>query len=208
MKKLLSLLLLAALLLSCAACAAAETQPLSEETAAWWNGCWYGWRVVTAAGGALADKKGLCYDVVGTIQTMDEHGVLVFWDYDSFAECCFVQANGSFHADESGLGRFLSEGGLGFDAPLGEKTLSAKPVWEFEHMLRVQGVYTDPDNAKNWFRYELFLRPWGMEWEDARERTSEELPYPSMLPLHYDDWYLDQLAKGLDPLTEEEDLPG
>ncbi len=202
MKKLISVLAVIAVLLSCAVSASADAQPLSEEAAAWWNGHWYGWRVCSAAGGEFAERQGQRCDVVGTVETMDEHGVIVLWDYDTFAECSFLTAFGDFFYDESGLGRFYSSGGFAFEEGLDEKTLSARPLWELEHLLRLRGSYTDPGDAKNYYRYDVFLRPWGMDWEDVGKSALGELPFDDMLPQHYEDWYLEQLARGLDPFTE------
>lgn len=202
---LLSVFLAAALLLGCPGTARAAEQPLSPEAAAWWNGLWYGWRVITAAGGDYSEDMGARCDVVGTIETLDAGGVIVLWDYNSAADGCFLSALGSFHNDESGLGRFYSESGFAFASPLGEKSLSARVAWDFEHLLRIQGTVKDPENAKNWLRFEVYLRPWGMDWEDVRTVESEDVPWPSLLPEHYADWYLDQLARGLDPLAEPEE---
>ncbi len=204
MKKLLVCLAALLMLLSCTAAASADAQPLSAEAELWWNGAWYGWRIVSAAGGSFAERQGERSDVVGSMETSDEHGVLVLWDYDSFAECCFLTANGDFFKDESGLGRFYSLGGFAFDGALEEKTLSARPVWELDHMLLVKGVYTDPEDAHNWFRYEIYLRPWGMRWEDAQSVGGEELPFSDMRPAQYEDWYLMELSRGFDPLSEPE----
>ena len=203
MKRILTLLLIAAVLVSGVPTASAEARALSAEAADWWNGIWYGWRVVTSAGGSYAEQKDLRTDVVGTIQTMDASGVIVLWDYDTFAECAFLTALGSFHYDESGLGRFYSESGFAFSCTLEEKSLNARVAWDLDHMLRIQGLCTDPDDSKNWFRYDIYLRPWGMEWDDIRDIQNEDIPYTDMLPAHYEDWYLSLLSRGLDPLCEE-----
>ena len=38
--------------------------------------------------------------------------------------------------------------------------------------------------------FRLYLRPWGMDWEDVR--AADE----SLLPYYYDDWYLPLIEAG------------
>ena len=39
-------------------------------------------------------------------------------------------------------------------------------------------------------RYLVFLRPWGMSWEDVRSDACEDMPYSEMMPRLYDEWYV------------------
>ena len=64
-------------------------------------------------------------------------------------------------------------------------------VSEFEHMICISDTVYSPDNG--WFDYYIFLRPWGMDWEDVRTADTSAMLYDDMMPLPYDDWYLTQL---------------
>ena len=67
----------------------------------------------------------------------------------------------------------------------------ASMVSEFDYMIQIDGTVVDEDG--DWFDYKLFLRPWGMDWEDIRYADTSEMLYDDMLPLYYDDWYLPQI---------------
>ena len=63
----------------------------------------------------------------------------------------------------------------------------------------------DPDNSGDSFDYEIYLRPWGTEWEDVRSADISEMPYDDMMPAYYDSWYLPLIKDGV---TEAPDLVG
>ena len=51
-------------------------------------------------------------------------------------------------------------------------------------------MYYEDDNSSNWIHYFVFLRPWGMSWEDVRSDSCYDMPYDNMMPLGYDSWYV------------------
>ena len=51
-------------------------------------------------------------------------------------------------------------------------------------------MYYEDGNSSNWIHYYVFLRPWGMSWEDVRSDSCEDMPYTEMMPRLYDDWYV------------------
>jgi hypothetical protein len=59
-------------------------------------------------------------------------------------------------------------------------------------MICIRGQY-DADANSNWYTYSVFLRPWGMRWDDVAAADPGQLPYPNMTPKFYEDWYLPQL---------------
>ena len=63
----------------------------------------------------------------------------------------------------------------------------------------------DPDNREDSFDYEIYLRPWGVEWEDVRNVDTTDLPYDDMMPAYYDSWYLPLIKDGV---TEAPDNVG
>lgn len=52
------------------------------------------------------------------------------------------------------------------------------------------------EGAGGWVRFRLYLRPWGMEWEDVRTGDTSGCLYRNMLPPDYDSWYAPLLAQG------------
>ena len=60
----------------------------------------------------------------------------------------------------------------------------------YSEMICISGVYTDPENSEDSFVYTVYLRPWGMDWEDVRTDDETRLPY------FYDDWYLPLIEAG------------
>ena len=64
------------------------------------------------------------------------------------------------------------------------------PYAAFGDLLCITGTYTDPQNPANNCSYSIILRPWGAEWEDIRAGDMTGMPYPDMLPIRYDSWYL------------------
>ena len=66
----------------------------------------------------------------------------------------------------------------------------------YHDMICISGVYTDPENSGNSFVYTIYLRPWGMDWEDVRTGDTSGCLYRNMLPPDYDSWYAPQLARG------------
>ena len=70
----------------------------------------------------------------------------------------------------------------------------ASEVQRFDHMILISGRAEDENGG--WVRFRLYLRPWGMEWEDVRTGDTSGCLYRNMLPPDYDSWYAPLLAQG------------
>jgi hypothetical protein len=58
-------------------------------------------------------------------------------------------------------------------------------------MICIDGTYEDPENEGS-FAYKIYLRPWGMDWDDLAAADEE------MLPDSYKTWYLPAIQTGED----------
>ena len=79
-------------------------------------------------------------------------------------------------------GRLVSTGGSFFDCKLSGADawyIDAAPSesMPYSEMICISGVYTDPENSEDSFVYTVYLRPWGMDWEDVRTDDETRLPY-------------------------------
>lgn len=177
----------------------AATRPRLQDHS-WWSGDWYGWWTVLEGEGDMYLMEGAGWDVCARIEVTEDTAKLHIWDEHPGAEqyVWFVDAVINEGSDDRGIleatgGTFreaeLAPGDLGCDP-------TAAPYGEFADLICITGVYTDAGNSANKCTYCIFLRPWGAEWEDLRTADTSAMPYPDMLPLHYNDWYLPLIGKG------------
>ena len=167
----------------------------------WWACTWYGWAVVTDAGGSFTEDIDMAIDVVAELSlSADDNGHLEINDIDGYPICdvdvSFSPGNteyGILTCGEGSLWDFFATEPEEFPIAAGDWTIdpTQSMVSEFEHMICISDTVYSPDNG--WFDYYIFLRPWGMDWEDVRTADTSAMLYDDMMPLHYDDWYLTQL---------------
>ena len=159
----------------------------------WWNGTWYGWYVISNANSAYESNINNAYDVTADIEVYaDDTGYVDIVDIDGEDVCwCTV----SFGPGVTENGCMMSESGSIFGFDIGHADWIVDPgasmFSDYDYFIQIDGTVVDEDG--DWFDYKLFLRPWGMDWEDIRYADISEMPYDDMLPLFYDDWYLPQL---------------
>ena len=67
-------------------------------------------------------------------------------------------------------------------------------VSELDHMICISGDWSDPEGSS--LSYSIYLRPWGMDWEDVKTADTTYMPYDDMMPLYYEDWYLPKIKAG------------
>lgn len=182
---------------------------------AWWEGDWYGWWVVTSAGGEYADWESLFWDACARVILYDDTtGNIQIWDEDCEADEYMIDADVSFGSGTTEYGCMMSESGYFWDCEIGHADWIIDPgasqVSSLDQMICIDGTYSDPEsNGENWFNYAFYLRPWGMDWEDVRNADTTDLPYDDMMPGYYDDWYLPLIEAGVDtaPATIGETVP-
>jgi len=200
----------------------AATEPATEPTEtteptsaySWWEGDWYGWWCVYSASGVYEDMEDIAWDAYATIDlTGDAAGTVEIWDTETgngnyLATCgvsfgpgvteygCMTSESGTFYGTGTWLDAFampsevLSHADWRVDP-------GASTVSSFDQMIEISGRYVDPQDDDNWIDYYIFLRPWGMDWEDVRTGDTQACIYDDMMPLYYDDWYLPLLDMGL-----------
>ena len=64
-----------------------------------------------------------------------------------------------------------------------------------EDMFCLKGVIRG-EAEEDWMEYYIFLRPWGVDWENIRDMEIDNAPYYDMMPMSYEDWYLPRIQRG------------
>ena len=174
---------------------APETTAAPVESAySWWDGDWYGWWVVYDAGGEYADIVDSWADVCATIRVDGDTGLVDIWDDTCEEGTNLGYIDVTFKPGKSDKGRMLSESGyfLIDDVNSGDWIVDPADsiVSRFDQMIYIRAKAVDPDDSGSWIDYMIFLRPWGMSWEDVRSDSCEDMPYTQMMPYYYDDWYV------------------
>ncbi len=177
-----------------------ESAAAAEETAAddYWVGDWYGWWIAYNGTGDCASLNDYAFDSCASI-TKDADGsyVLELWDLDcdkgeNISHCYLTHGKGYTEN-----GRLVSEEGYFFDYDFGAGDWIIDPgdsiVSEFDHMICIRGSYVDVSDSSSTMDYYIFLRPWGMSWDDVRSADMTDMPYDDMMPIYYDDWYVPRM---------------
>lgn len=168
------------------------TQLASQD---YWSGDWYGWWHVTSADGYWENLEDAWFDCCARIEKPDESsGYIVIWDEDgSGAEEYMAECAVSFGMGTTKNGAMMSEDGSFWDCAIEHADWIVDPgasvVSQYDHMICIDGSYEDPENDGG-FDYKIYLRPWGMDWEDVAAADEEMLPY------NYETWYLPAIQAG------------
>lgn len=165
----------------------------------WWQGDWYGWWIMNNTTGEYTDLEDSCWDTCAVIDLDSTgEGSIELWDTDNEPGLYFAICDIEIVDGDSELGKLISVDGSMYDGDIEYYDWSFDPatsyVSEYDHMLCIEGKYYDPDNSANSFEYFIFLRPWGTYWEDVRnDPENPNMPYTDMMPVHYDDWYMEHV---------------
>ena len=184
---------------------AADTEPGASLPAAttgdalldWWNGAWYGWWKMTGCSGSYESMEGQWWDVCGEIAIgADYTGSVTLWDEDYTRTDPMALASVSLNEAGTGEhGTVMSEGGWFTDTALAHADWIVDPgLLDYDDLIWIDGDYENGDNA---FHYDIYLRPWGLHWDDMDE---------SGYPYRYTDWYLPLIDAGMpmpDAIGEE-----
>lgn len=154
-----------------------------EDYASYWAGDWYGWWIIDSAFDEYEDYEGLWWDACATIEVEDDDtGMFYMWDEDGSRDELISTVSVSFGPGTTAAGCMMSEAG---DFMSTERNVlhadwivdpGASDISDFDHMICITGTYEDDYGS---FVYEIYLRPWGMDWDDLDEDA---------LPAYYD-WY-------------------
>ena len=153
----------------------------------WWNGEWYGWWKMSGCYGSYESMEGNWWDVCGDIDIgTDYTGTITLWDedYTRSEPMAVVQVSLS-EAGTGDHGTVMSEGGWFTNVALEHADWIVDPaLLDYDDMIWISGDYEDGDDE---FHYDIYLRPWGLYWDDVEE---ENRPYL------YADWYLPLIDAG------------
>ena len=182
-----------------------KEDPLPEATEApraqdssWWSGEWYGWWTVLEGTGEMYLLEGAAWDVCARISLEGEEGALLAWDEQPEQFRWDIRFRLEEGTDDRGS--FTAVSGSFYGAELEEGSLTADPAampyGAYRDLLCLTGTYTDPDDPASSCTYCIVLRPWGTRWEDLATGDVTGMPYPDMLPIRYESWYLPLIAEG------------
>ena len=153
-----------------------------------WSGDWYGWWMIDDGSDEYESYDGIWFDAFACIEVNEDEGSFIMWDEDTSKDLYVSSVSVSFHPGTTDAGCMMSESGQFLSEDLNVlhadwiSDPGASDVSEYEHMIEIDGYYEDDKGS---FRYYIYLRPWGMDWEDVREVDE------SLLPGYYDSWYVD-----------------
>ena len=158
-----------------------------DELLDWWNGEWYGWWKMTGCYGEYESMEGSWWDICGLIEIGPDYtGTITLWDEDYTKDEPTARVEVSLNAAGTGEhGTVMSEGGWFTNIGLAHADWIVDPgLLEYDNMIWIDGDYEDGDDE---FHYDIYLRPWGLKWDDM---DAEGHPY------YYDDWYLPMIEAG------------
>ena len=152
-----------------------------------WENEYYGWWIIENAEGDMADLNENYYDVCGAIyfdEGSDDTGSIYLWDDTGNIDDPFCVADVEFYPDGEGAGFMLNKGGWFLGREMADGDLYGEPVTAFDHMITISGSFSYDSGSCD---YTIYLKPWGMDWEDVREYNEALLPY------FYDSWYTEAM---------------
>ena len=194
MKKILSLALALLMLLSLAACGGKDggkggkdSEKSEPQLRDWWDGDWYGWWKMTECAGYYEGMDDSRWDICGVIDIKsDNTGPVTLWDEDYSKSNPMAEASVSLLDDGMGEhGTMISKSGRFTNIDLSQEDWVVNPVaMEVDDLICIDGYY---ENGEDEFYYEIYLRPWGLYWDelDANSR-----------PAYYDSWYVPMIESG------------
>ncbi len=166
-------------------------QPVQTDDPAYqqlWSGDWYGWWIIENSTGEFVDTW---YDCCGSIELGDDGtALLTLWDEDTTRDEPMAVVQLLLNADGTGeMGRAESQSGWFWfdDVKAGEWEIDPGE-YEYDKMLVIENGHHEGQGES--FDYSIFLRPWGVRWDDV------EAAEPDVLPYFYYDWYLPLIEAG------------
>jgi hypothetical protein len=144
----------------------------------WWEGDWYGYWLVGSADDAydfLDDGVWDCYAVIDV--SSDGSATVYLWDDDTELGTVEIEITPNVGGN---MGAASAEGGELFSYAVNHADWLIHPaVNKYDDMIVIQEHFEDDDG--DGFYYEIYLRPWGMLWDDIPE---------SERPMNYNNWYM------------------
>ena len=153
----------------------------------WWNGEWYGWWKMSGCYGSYESMEGNWWDICGVIDIgTDYTGTITLWDEDYTKSEPMASAQVSLNEAGTGEhGTVMSEGGWFTNVALEHADwIVDSGLLDYDDLIWIDGDYENGDDE---FHYDIYLRPWGLYWDDMDE---------SGYPYRYTDWYLPLIDAG------------
>jgi len=154
----------------------------------YWDRDWYGWYQLESCTGEYENLDYEWWDVCGAIYVHDDDtGKVYLWDEDGDVDNPMCIVDVTFGPGTTDAGCMKSESGSFWASEPNIEHADwlvdpgASHVSDYEHMIWIEGTYEDETGS---FRYNMYLRPWGMDWEDVRSDDAD------MMPRNYDSWYV------------------
>ncbi|MBQ4347077.1 MAG: hypothetical protein IJC39_01350, partial [Firmicutes bacterium] len=181
----------------------------------WWDDDWYGWWALKNGTGIYEslNEQGFACDAYAEIEVYNDNtGRVTVWDMLTTKDDPMIYAYDiTFEEGASEKGRMTSDRVVFFPSgvwngrtvgTMDEREIgwlvdpAESTVSHFENMIEITGHFESPENPEDSFDYYIYLRPWGMLWDDVREGNTEGCIYSDMMPLNYDDWYISLINLG------------
>ena len=185
-------------------CVPEENLAIDSVKEDFWEGEWYGWYAIRNGTGAYEDWTGDWDDIYAKMSiTKYGTGYMRMWTAGDSRDEPMMEAGMTLRDGATKYGALVCEEGYLWDIGLesGEWTIDVgdSEVSQYENMICLKLHYVASDDANNTLDYDIYLRPWGMKWEDMRDVHD---PWEVMLPYYYDDWYLPLLEMGISELPD------
>ena len=129
--------------------------------------------------GYYESMEGNWWDVCGVIDIgTDYTGTITLWDEDYTRSEPMASAQVSLSEAGTGEhGTVMSEGGWFTNVALEHADWIVDPgLLDYDDMICISGDYEDGDDE---FHYDIYLRPWGLYWEDMEEDAAIPTAIPT-----------------------------
>ena len=161
-------------------------QAMREKKAAWWSGDFYGWWFIREADGAYKTLSGHWWDLCASAEAdTDGHAFFTLWDEDDSRADPYGRIEFSLDLAKGSCGKASSVRGFFGPTVFGSGDITVDPDrYPYDDLIVLYGDYSDESGS---YRFEAFLRPWGLAWTDVAEVSEDLLPY------YYESWYLPRI---------------
>lgn len=179
-----------------------EDETITPE--AFWSGDWYGWYAIVDTSESLGEWKDSAWDACARIALTGQNGTITVWDTETQAGQSICKTEIRLEDGRTQVGCMTAQSGSFLDCSL-DGGWSCDPaesdVSEFPDMICISARAVDPANG-DWFRFRLYLRPWGTDWSDVKTGDLSGCWYEDMMPPDYSRWYKPLLKKGVQQMPD------
>lgn len=145
----------------------------------WWNGDWYGYWTISDTTAGYAGREDSTQDVHANI-ALDSSGKGMLYLWNSYEDVAAAEIQVTKDGGSGAMGAATSEGGDLMGISLSHATWIIDPsLYDYDDYMVIDGYIEDEDGEG--FAYWVYLRPWGVTWDELPE---DERPY------NYEYWYL------------------